>query len=315
MKLTTPIILTSESNQIDYTSKVLLLGSCFTENIGGKLDYFKFQNVQNPFGIVFQPTAIEVLVSRALDEQVFTEKDIFYHNEQWHCFEVHSLVSRPDKDEYLSVLNTQLNLLRDYLLSATHIVFTYGTAWAYRHRKTNTLVANCHKVPQEHFAKELLSVEAISDGIRKTVSRIQAVNADVIIIGTISPVRHLKDGFVENMRGKAHLISAIHLAMETHATMRYFPSYELVMDELRDYRFYAEDLLHPNNTAIAMIWERFKTVWIASETEAVQKEIDAIQKGLAHRPFYLESTAYREFQHTLQQKIVALQKEIPHLKF
>ena len=315
MKLQTQLVLKPESNQIDYTSKVLLLGSCFTENIGEKLNYFKFRNAQNPFGVVFHPLAIETLVSRALEEQVFTEKDIFFYNDQWHCFEVHSLLSRLEKDEFLQVLNKQLTVLREYLISASHIIFTYGTAWAYRHGETKTLVANCHKVSQSKFTKELLSIEEISASIAKTVSRIQAVNPKVVIIGTISPVRHLKDGFVENMRSKAHLIAALHQAMEKQTNMFYFASYELIMDELRDYRFYGEDLLHPNSTAIAIIWERFKTVWIASETEMIQNEIDSIQKGMQHKPFFPESTSHREFQKTLQQKIAALQKKIPHLKF
>jgi len=132
------------------------MGSCFTENIGGKLSYFKFQNVQNPFGIVFHPVAIEALVQRALEEKSFTQNDIFLYNEQWHCFEVHSMLSSSKKADFLDTLNNALNTLRESLLCATHIIFTYGTAWAYRHQKTNSLVANCHKVPQQEFKKRVV---------------------------------------------------------------------------------------------------------------------------------------------------------------
>lgn len=300
---------------MDYTSKVLLMGSCFTENIGGKLDYFKFQNLQNPFGIVFHPMAIEVLVSRALEDRAYTEKDVFFYNEQWHCFEVHSVLSTSTKEDFLQKLNNSLAQLRAALLGASHLIFTYGTAWVYRHQKTNAPVANCHKLPQQEFKKELLSVATLAESIQNTVQRIQAVKPSAVIIGTVSPVRHLRDGFVENTQSKAHLIAGLHKAMAASKGLYYFPSYELMMDELRDYRFYAEDMLHPNTTAISIIWERFKEVWVASATDALQKEIDTVQRGLQHRPFHPESETHRAFQKTLQQKISALQRELPHIAF
>lgn len=315
MKLQTQIIVTPEWNQIDYDSSILLLGSCFVEHIGEKLEYYKFQNLQNPFGIVFHPLAIEKLVTRAINETDFTENDIFFHLEQWHCFEVHSVLSASDKDVFLKSLNESLRKLRDYVLTASHIVFTYGTAWVYRYIETDTVVANCHKVPQKKFLKELLSVEEVSASIDNTIALIKSVNNNAICIHTVSPVRHLKDGFVENTQSKAHLIAGLHQVVEPRNHIHYFPSYEIVIDELRDYRFYTEDMLHPNKTAISIIWKKFKEVWIASETNELQKEIGTIQAGLQHRPFNPESDAHRLFLKDLQEKINILQQKITHLKF
>lgn len=315
MILQTNIALRPEQKQIDYNSKVLLIGSCFVENIGDKLEYFKFQNLQNPFGIIFHPVAISGLVLRAVNEVFFTEEDIFFHNDQWHCFETHSSLNGPDKGELLRTLNKKLKEFREYLLSATHIIFTYGTAWVYRYIKTKKIVANCHKVPQQQFSKELLNVELVSESIQDTIAAIEAQNQNAVFITTVSPIRHIKDGFAENMQSKAHLITGLHKALENFHDAYYFPSYEIMMDELRDYRFYMEDMLHPNRTAISIIWKRFQDVWIASETEPLQKEIDHIQKGLQHRPFNPSGQAHQDFQKALQQQIAALRKKLPHITF
>ncbi|MFT5238763.1 MAG: hypothetical protein ACI9M9_002377 [Flavobacteriaceae bacterium] len=314
MKLQTRIPLDPELQQIDYESKILLMGSCFTENIGERLVFYKFQNLINPFGIVFHPLAIEKLITRAINEDLYTETDLIFQNEQWHCFEVHSSLSHHRKDDFLSGLNEKLKQLREYLLTATHIIFTYGTAWVYRYIETDSIVANCHKIPQKKFLKELLTVEEISASIENTLILIKDINPQVKFIHTISPVRHLKDGFVENAISKAHLISGLHELIAPQKSIYYFPAYEIMMDELRDYRFYNEDMVHPNKTAITIIWEQFTKVWIASETEELQKEIAGIQAGLLHRPFNPKSEAHRLFLKDLQQKIVSLKLRLPNIK-
>ena len=315
MKLQTQIAINPERNQINYDSKVLLLGSCFVEHIGEKLAYYQFQNLQNPFGIVFHPLAIERLVTRAINENWFTEEDIFFLEEQWHCFEVHSMLSDSNKDFVLKNLNELIEELRDYLETASHIIFTYGTSWVYRFIEADSIVANCHKVPQRKFIKELLSVEEVTASIDNTIALIKSVNPSANFILTVSPVRHLKDGFIENTRSKSHLISGLHQLVAPSNLICYFPSYEILMDELRDYRFYNEDLLHPNKTAVSIIWEKFREVWVASETNAIQKEIGLIQSGLQHRPFNPEGEAHKRFLDDLNTKIKILQQNIPHLKF
>ncbi len=320
MKLQTEIQLNPEGPQIDYSSKTLLLGSCFSENIGAKFDFLKFQNLQNPFGVIFNPVSIEKLVVRSLENDFFSEEDIFRHNGIWKCFEAHSQLSALDKEEFLANLNSTLKRLREALFSSTHIIFTFGTSWVFRHVESDQIVANCHKLPQQHFKKELLSIDTVSESLQNTMEKIAAVKPEVSIITTVSPVRHLKDGFVENTLSKAHLISAIHNFKNRQSEISnlqpyYFPSYEIVMDELRDYRFYAEDMLHPNQTAVDIIWEKFSKVWISPQTVPLQKKIAAIQRDLQHRPFYAESEDHRHFKEKLRRQISQLQHEYPHIRF
>ncbi|MAL58705.1 MAG: GSCFA domain-containing protein [Flavobacteriaceae bacterium] len=315
MNLQTQIPLSPKEPQINYQSKVVLMGSCFTENIGGKLDYFQFQNIQNPFGVIFNPVSIEKLIFRALHDDFYTENDVFQHNGLWHCYEVHSSLSMVNKSEFLNRINLQLSHFKTYLFQASHMIFTLGSAWVYLHRKTSQIVANCHKVPQKEFSKVLLSVDIISKSLQNCVSEISEVNPKVTFIFTVSPVRHIKDGFIENTLSKSHLLSAVHPSISVIEHAHYFPSYELMMDELRDYRFYKEDMLHPNEVAIQYIWEKFNRVWISAETTHLQNEIATIHKGLKHKPFNPDSEEHSVFQKNLQKSIEKLQKELPWIQF
>ncbi|MEA1785796.1 GSCFA domain-containing protein [Arenibacter sp. GZD96] len=318
MKLQTQVPLMPSKNRIDYTSRLLVLGSCFATHIGAKLRYYKFQSVQNPFGILFHPKAIERLILRAIQREPYTENDLFFRNEQWHCFDAHSDMSDTHKERLLENLNTQLQHTFQQCATATHIVISIGTAWVYRHKAFNQWVANCHKVPQSEFTKELLNIEEIENSISRIIEAIRNMNPAVHFIGTVSPVRHLKDGFVENQRSKAHIISALHhIVQQAHFSevVSYFESYEIMMDELRDYRFYAEDMVHPNRLAVAYIWEKFKKSWISEPSYPIMEVVDGIQKGLNHRPFHAESEAYQTFKKGIAQKISNLKEDYPFMDF
>lgn len=317
MKLQTIIPLKKQSkNLIDYHSNILLLGSCFVENIGEKLTYFKFQTLQNPFGILFQPKAIETFVANVISQKTYSENDIFFHNEQWHCFDAHSRLSASLKERLLTELNNQIKSINQQISKATHIIITLGTAWVYRFLESNQVVANCHKVPQNQFKKELLSVEEIAQSLQTMAQLIQSVNPKASIIFTVSPVRHTKDGFVENTLSKAHLITAIHQVIPSlGARVLYFPSFEMMMDELRDYRFYAEDMLHPNAAAIQYIWEKFQYVWFSEAASKTMEAVGAIQKGLQHKPFNPNSEAHRQFLQNLKAQINRLCSQFPHISF
>lgn len=318
MKLQTQVPLQTADSQFDYQSQLLLLGSCFVENIGKKLDYYKFSSLQNPFGILFHPKAIENLLSKSIQAFQYTEEDIFYHNERWHCFDAHSDLSDVSKEELLRKLNDGLKATRQQMAKSTHLVITLGTAWVYRKITSNAIVANCHKVPQKEFAKDLLSVEKTVESLETIVDLIQSVNPTAQLIFTVSPVRHLKDGFVENQQSKAHLISAIGKVLSSRAQageMHYFPSYEIMMDELRDYRFYKSDMVHPNELAVNYIWEKFKDVWISREAFTTMEKVEEIQRGMLHRPFNPKSTAHQKFLNSLHQKIADLQKVHSFIKF
>ncbi len=316
MELQTKIQLEPQShNQIDYNSELFLLGSCFVENIGNKLDYFKFQNTINPFGILFHPKAIETLIENAIVKKEYVENEVFLNNEQWHCFDAHSKLSNSSKVELLKGLNQSIELTNKLLHESTHIIITLGTSWVYRLDKTNTIVANCHKVRQKEFLKSLLSIDDIYNSLQNSIDLIHSVNKKASIIFTVSPVRHLKDGFVENTRSKSHLITAIHQTIEAEKQSHYFPSYEIMMDELRDYRFYDEDMIHPNQTAVNYIWEKFKEVWISKKASIPMEDVDTIQKGLLHKPFNPSSKAHQQFIQQLDEKKGDIKARFPHIKF
>ena len=316
MRLQTTIPLQPQQhNQIDYNSSVLLVGSCFVENIGNKLDYFKFQNLQNPFGVLFQPLAIEKLITNTINEKEYTEDDIFFHNEQWHCYDAHSKLSHASKEVLLNDLNKRIKTTKQQINESTHIVITLGTAWVYRHIETDALVGNCHKVPQKKFLKELLSVDEIVESLQSIASLLRSVNKKASILFTVSPIRHLKDGFLENMQSKAHLIAAIHQVVEPRNNLHYFPSYEIMMDELRDYRFYTEDMLHPNQTAVNYIWEKFQNVWISNDAFQTMEDVDIVQKGIQHKPFNPNSEAHLKFLKNLEHKKMLLQKKHSYIVF
>ncbi len=316
MNFTTKISIQKSNFPIDYDSKIMLLGSCFAENMGAKFEYFKFQTVVNPFGIIFNPVSLTKIIERSVQKNYFTEDDIFFHNELWHCFEVHSELSSTSKEAFLNNLNSIIELTHQQISTLSHCIITLGTSWVYRNIETNEIVANCHKVSQQQFTKELLSIEIIQQSLESILFSISVINPNCKFIFTVSPVRHIKDGFIENTLSKAHLIAAIHSTQNSKLTTHnYFPAYEIMMDELRDYRFYAEDMLHPSQTAIDYIWKRFYENYISASAFEMMNEIATIQKGLAHNPFNPNTENHQKFLQNLDEKIDEIKNKLPTLKF
>lgn len=316
MKLQTNIPLKKQPrNLIDYNSNLVLLGSCFSQNIGKKLDYFKFKNLQNPFGILFHPKAIENLIEKSINLSTIEEHEIIFQNEQWHCLNAHSSLSDVNRTKLITKLDAALKITNRSLKEASHIIITLGTSWAYRHIESDNIVANCHKIPQKKFLKELLTIDEISESLEAIIALIKSINKETTVLFTVSPIRHLKDGFIENSQSKSHLISGIHQVVDKRKNTHYFPSYEIMMDELRDYRFYAEDMIHPNKTAIDYIWEKFKQVWFSDDTSTLMKDIDVIQKGLAHKPFNENSVEHQQFLEKLEAKKNKVLEQLSHVNF
>lgn len=315
MQLSTKIPVQTGNKPIDYQSEVVLLGSCFAENMGAKFEYFKFKNFQNPFGILFHPSAIERLVENALNKKEYTSSDIFCHQDLWHSFDAHSKLSNVSPDALIQTLNTQLEETFAQLHKASHIIITLGTAWVYEALASGKYVANCHKVPQKEFQKKLLSISDIESSLQHIIAQIQNINRQATIIFTISPVRHIKDGFVENTQSKSHLFAALHAVISRSSNCHYFPSFEIVMDELRDYRFYKRDMIHPNELAIDYIWEKFKEAWISKDVDTLMTRIDTVQKGLQHKAFQPNSDAYRKFKAHLEEEQLQLKQIVGHISF
>ncbi len=313
MAFFTKIPILKAQNPISYDSTLLLMGSCFSDNIGAKCSYFQFQSLSNPFGVLFHPIAIETILLRAVEGKPFSEEDLFFYQERYHNFALHSSWSSTDKETILAQSEAMLQKVQQQLRDATHIIITLGTSWVYEHLESKQIVANCHKVPQKQFSKRLLAIEETKQSLRRIQKAIQKQNAEVQLIYTVSPVRHLKDGHIENTRSKARLIEAIQQQVEEVANTHYFPSYEILLDELRDYRFYKEDMLHPSAIAVSHIWEAFCHAWMVPEAGETMRKVAAIQKQLAHRSSQPNSEAHRKMLANTAQKIRELQKQFPHV--
>ena len=315
MKLQTQISLEKKTPAIDYDSKLFLLGSCFAENIADKFSYYKFQNKVNPLGVMFHPLAILDLLKRAQNRANYNEKDLFFSNGYWQSYSAHSRLKNPSQKEIILDLNSAVLSTKTQLMDASHVILTLGTAWVYTHIKSQTIVANCHKQPQKEFHKSLLSIDQLKESFESIISILKSFNPEMAIIFTISPVRHLKDGFVENNHSKSQLVSALYPIVNTCENTHYFPSFELVMDELRDYRFYKEDMIHLNQLAVDYIWERFQSSWIGSAAKLTMNEVSRLQKGLGHKPFNPSSKSHAEFLSNLSKVVDTLVYRYPFMKF
>lgn len=304
MDFFTPVPVDRSQKPISHESKLLALGSCFAVNMGEKFSYYGFDCTVNPLGILFQPQAIEKALRYSVEGRRFSSDEIFQLNGRWNCFDAHSDMSRSTPEETLSALNDGIQQLSQRVQNASHIVITLGTAWQYRHR-SGKLVANCHKVPQTEFVKELDTVESIYQSLNRMFEMISSVNPQASVVFTISPVRHIKDGIVQNLRSKAHLITALHQFLEK-GKAHYFPAYEVLMDELRDYRFYASDMLHPSAQAVDYIWEKFTSAWISSDALPIMDEVASVRRAIAHRPFNPGSAEHSHFTAKLDLRIKAL---------
>lgn len=290
--------------RIDYTSRVFLAGSCFATHIADKLQYGKLQTEVNPFGILYNPQALATTFSEV--DQV-DNWPVEFHNERYHCLFAHSTLSASTEAELRDNLINASNVLRQSLSAATHFILTPGTAWVYRDLQSNRIAGNCHKLPQHRFRKELLSPSECTRAIQELIAVIRQHNPKAEIVFTISPIRHLRDGFVENQRSKAHLIAAVHQVVQEQNTS-YFPAYEIMMDDLRDYRFYSEDMIHPNEVAINYIWEKFRATWLDADASALYDEVAALRRAEAHRPFNPDSEQHRKFLQSLHAKRESLQQ-------
>lgn len=314
MNLQTKLSIAPAAQSFGYEDKLLMLGSCFSEHIGAQLQYHKFQVEVNPFGILFHPLAIERVLHDAQEGKVYDETSVFELDGVWKSFLAHSRLNALTKGAVLDKLRAAQLHLRTSIEEASHIFITLGTAWVYQEIASGMPVANCHKVPQKTFVKGLMPVAQIVASLQRQQVIISQMNPKAHVVFTVSPVRHLKDGMIENSRSKAHLISGVH-AVVNGASTHYFPAYELMMDELRDYRFYASDMLHPSEQAIRYIWERFVEVYAFAKAQSTLKEIALVQAGLQHRPFNSSGQGHQVFLQKIRERISAIEKEFPHIQF
>lgn len=290
---------------ISFQDKLLFIGSCFSENISEKLIERKFAARSNPFGIVYNPMSIFNILDFVIEQKNFTANDLFVYNEIWSCYDFHSDMSGFDAEIVLQNINRKTEETRLFLKETDVLFITFGTAWIYETLAENKIVANCHKVPSKQFKKRLLTISEIENRAKSTFAKLKDFNPKLKIVFTLSPVRHLKDGFVENNLSKSVLLLAIQQLTNTDNTS-YFPAYELVIDDLRDYRFYKDDLVHPNHLAIEYIFKQFQNVFFIEKTVILLVKIEKLLKALQHRIKYKETQDYLAFKKNIEKQVEEL---------
>ena len=298
-----------------YDDSFMLCGSCFVESIGKKLENACFNVLTNPFGILFNPYSLAKSIENIIDSKLFTAEELICHHDLYHSFSHHSCFSHHDQSICIEQINRSTTHAHQFLKNSTLLIITLGTAWVYYYRPSGKIVSSCHKIPQQEFDKELLPVSQITKLLSATMKQLFEFNQNIHIILTISPVRHIKDGFVENQQSKASLILSVKQLIEQFKNCSYFPAYELFMDDLRDYRFYSFDMLHPSETAIQYVWGRFFETFFNQETQNILDEAEKLHAASQHRPFHATSDEYQKFRRLHQEKAQQLALRFPYAGF
>ena len=307
LKMSTEVEVNTLDYKISQQDQIITIGSCFAEVLGEQLDYFKFDVCSNPFGTVFNPLTISKLLDMAMqddcpDSALYTQNSdgIYFHHD------FHSSFWGTSQKELDHKLSSRLKTVKFFLQSAKVLVITLGSAYAYRHRGTNQIVGNCHKVPVDQFVKELLHQDQILISLQQLIYKLQIFNRNLKIVFTVSPVRHTKDTLILNQVSKSTLRLVSHRLEEKYKHISYFPAYEIVIDELRDYRFYEKDLIHPNKLATDHIFQVFAKIYLDKSFEAFEKEWTSILQMIHHRPMYGLTPSYKNLLRTIEKKLLAI---------
>ena len=313
----TEIRLPKVTRQLSYRRNALMVGSCFTENIGNYLQKHYFPVLTNPCGILYNPASIAGCIQFMITDKRFSASDLFYANGVWNNFNFHSRYSHPDKDTALTAMNDSLSIAARQLRSASHLFLTFGTSWVYREKESNVIVGNCHKLPANRFIRERLTVEEMTSQWIEMFNHLYAINPELNIVLTVSPIRHLKDGSYENQVSKSGLFLMIDklLSHFGFTGITYFPSYELVMDELRDYRFYATDMLHLSETATTFVQEKFNEVFLDNESKEINFKVGKIVKTIDHKPVQQDSSSYQDLLSGLNDEVSKISASYPWIDF
>jgi hypothetical protein len=281
----------------------LTIGSCFSDAIGSRLSNHKFPTEVNPFGVIYNPLSIHRSLIHSIFEQVYAEKDYLKSQDLYLNYQLHSSFSDLNRAELLKRVEETVQRSHTFLRRCRYLLITYGTAWVYKLKETGDVVANCHKQPSSLFEKKLLQVSEIIDSFREMNKYLMEVNKDIRIILTLSPVRHLKDTAELNSVSKAICRTACHYLTEEFAHVEYFPAYEIMMDDLRDYRFYKSGMIHPNDQAEEYIWNRFIDTYMNEDSKKFIIQWSSIRRALEHRPFHPSSSGHQIFLKQVLEKL------------
>ncbi len=316
MNFFTSVELSSGLPRFTQSDEFLLMGSCFAVHIGALLADAKFRSDMNPFGVLYNPLSISAALREVVAGRNYTEKDLFFFRECWHSPMHHGDFSSPLAEDVLQCINTRLQTAHERIHHLNCLMLTFGTAWVYEQKSTGHVVANCHKQPEAIFTRRRLSVQEIVQDYTSLFSGLIARNPKLKVILTVSPIRHVRDGMHANQLSKATLLLAIdQLQASFPEHVFYFPAYELLLDELRDYRFYADDMVHPSPLAVRYVWEKFVQTCLSEDALEIMQESENINKALSHRPFHPDSDEYKRFLGQIVLKIDRLNQKYPYLDF
>ncbi len=314
MDLQTLVTFQRPSFFLSYEEEHLLLGSCFVENIGRELEALRFRTDLNPFGVLYNPASIAAALRRLLHPVPYKASDLFQRDGIYHSFDHHSRFSSPSGEDCLQMINGRLRTSGEGLYHVGRLIITFGTAYVYRLKSTGQVVANCHKLPEQSFLRTRLTAEEVTDEWKDLLPALWKANPSLKILFTVSPIRHWKDGAHANQLSKSTLLMAIEELRNLFPERTdYFPAYEIMMDELRDYRFYADDMIHPSPLAVRYIWERFGDHYFTEETRTVIKEVEEIERALSHKPFNPGSPAHKRFLMQTLLKMERIREKRPYL--
>lgn len=314
MEFRTQIKFEKYNEKIDFSHKILFLGSCFTENIGKKFESNFFQTKINPFGVLYNPISISESLKILLEKRLFEQKDLFIHNNLWHSFFHHSSFSDNNINVCLDKINNNIVETSDFLNNSDFIFITFGTSWVYELSNSKQIVSNCHKLPDSHFNRKLLEVDEIVDKYKELILYLKSQNSKLKFYFTVSPIRHLKDGANGNQISKSILFLSINKLCNIFDFCFYFPSYEIVIDELRDYRFYTSDMVHISDAAIDYIWQKIIENIFENKTQMNIKLTEKLSRLLNHKVFDKNSSAYNNYILSVNKLVEQIKKEIKYIK-
>jgi len=316
MHLFTSVEISKITPQLSYNDALLLMGSCFATEMGTRLQEAKLRCKVNPFGVLYNPMSIASSLRMLLENKFPTGEDFISHEGLIHSLSFHGDFSAATESELLANIHQSLDDCRDMLQHISCLFLTFGSAYVYEWKETGQVVANCHKLPEKLFNRRRLSVSEIVEEYQSLLSAIWQVNPGCLVLFTVSPIRHIRDGLHENQLSKSTLLLAIDALSQHHPDkVLYFPAYELLMDELRDYRFYADDLVHPSSMAVEYVWQRFTETCFTKESLVAMQSVKEIKKMVEHRPLHPESDEYARFLHQIVLKIETLSEKYPYFDF
>ncbi|MFT6337503.1 MAG: hypothetical protein ACJATI_004267 [Halioglobus sp.] len=315
MNLITPIHIDKSNKEISSDSKVMTLGSCFSEHIGSKLLDSHFVCSSNPFSTVFNPISIGNLLTRSITKKLFTPEEVDQHNDRHFIYDLHSIFDATESQKTLETSNRSLLTTHNFLSDIDCLIITFGTTIGYHHIEQDRLVSNCHKVPNHQFERQFLDQELMYGSISTAIDQLLKIRPNLLIIFTVSPVRHTKEGLVDNNISKSKLILLCHALSAQYSLASYFPSYEIMMDELRDYRFYKEDMIHPTQQAVDIIWDRFKDTYFDLFAKEKVNDLQRLNRAFNHKPFDPNSKGHNLFCKKQLEELDRLDKKYPEVDF